>query len=162
MNTTTPIQQQWQQQQKTTSNNSSISKDNKKTATTKQQQQQQEQRQWQKNSRDNTKNTIIQHNKCQIEQNNDVLIKTMLQKSHKNRNSNDSDESRNINNRYQNRFCKSSPYYNPYIFSSKNKSKCYFRHSVQRSVPMAPLSSEYFSSNFFSVKGLMGRFCQSM
>ena len=44
------------------------------------------------------------HNKCQIEQNNDVLITMMLQKSHKIGNSNDSDESTNINNRYQNRF----------------------------------------------------------
>ena len=34
--------------------------------------------------------------------------------------------------------------------------------SLQRSVAMAPLSSEYFSNNFFSVKGLMGQFCQSM
>ena len=102
------------------------------------------------------------HNKCQTEQNNDVLITTMLQKSHKKGNSNDSDESRNINNQQQNRFHKSSPYYNPYKSSGKNKAKCYFRHSLQRSVPMAPLSSEYFSNNFLSVKGLMGRFCQSM
>ena len=34
--------------------------------------------------------------------------------------------------------------------------------SLQRSVAMAPLSSEYFSNNFLSVKGLMGQFCQSM
>ena len=53
------------------------------------------------------------HNKCQIEQNNDVLITIMLQKCHKKRNSKDSDESWNINNWYQNRFRKSSPYYNP-------------------------------------------------
>ena len=151
MNTTTPMQQEWQQQQKTTCNNSSISKDNEKTATTKQQKQQ-----WHKNSRDNTENMMI-HNKCQIEQNNDVLITTMLQKSHKNGNSNDSDESRNINNRYQNRFRKSSPYYNPYKSSSKNKAKCYFRHTLQRSVSMAPLSSEYFSNNLPSVKGLIGK-----
>ena len=85
-----------------TSNNSSISKDNEKTTATT----------TTKDSRDNNENMMI-HNKCQIEQNNGVLITIMLQKSHKNGNSNDSDESRNINNRYQNRFRKSSPYYNP-------------------------------------------------
>ena len=41
------------------------------------------------------------HNKCQIEQNNGVLITIMLKKSQKEGNSNDSDESRNINNWYQ-------------------------------------------------------------
>ena len=40
--------------------------------------------------------------------------------------------------------------------------KRYFRHSLQRSVPMWPLSSEYFSNRFLSVKGLMGQFCQPM
>ena len=74
MNTATPMQQERQQQQKTTCNNSSISKDNEKTATTKQQKQQ-----WHKNSRDNTENMMI-HNKCKIEQNNDVLITAMLRK----------------------------------------------------------------------------------
>ena len=55
-----------------------------------------------------------------------------------------------------------SPSYNPFKPSGKNKAKRYFRHSLQRSVPMAPLLSEYFSNNFLSVKGLMGQFCQSM
>ena len=84
------------------------------------------------------------------------------QQSNKNGNSNDSDENSNNNNQYQNRFHKSSPYYNPYKSSGKNKAKRYFRHSLQRSVPMAPLSSEYFSNSSLSVKGLMGQFCQSM
>ena len=69
-----------------------------------------------------------------------------IQKSNENGNSCDSDESRNNNNRYQNRFGKSSPYYNPFNSSGKNKAKRYFRHSLQRSVPMAPLSSEHFSN----------------
>ena len=34
--------------------------------------------------------------------------------------------------------------------------------SLQRSFPMAPLSSEYFSNSFLSVKDLMGQFCQSI
>ena len=104
MNRTTAIQQQQQQQQKTTSNNSCISKDNekKKTTTTT----------ITKDSRANTENMMI-HNKCQIEQNSGVLITIMLQKGHKNGNSNDIDESRNINNWYQNCFHKSSPSYNP-------------------------------------------------
>ena len=34
--------------------------------------------------------------------------------------------------------------------------------SLQRSVPMVPLSSEYFSNSSLSVKGLMGQFCQSI
>ena len=76
------------------------------------------------------------YNKCQIKQNNDVLIRTMLQKSHKNGNNNDSNVSRSINNRCQNRFRKSSPCYNRYKPSSKNKAKCYFRHSLQRSLSM--------------------------
>ena len=74
MNKTTPMQQQRQQQQKTTCINSIISKDNEKTAATKQQKQQ-----CHKNIRGNTKNIMI-HDKCQIEQKNDVLITTMLQK----------------------------------------------------------------------------------
>ena len=59
-------------------------------------------------------------------------------------------------------FRKSSPYYNPYRSSGKNKAKRYLRHNLQRSVPMPSLFSEYFSNSFFSVKGLMGQFCQSM
>ena len=74
----------------------------------------------------------------------------------------DGDERRNNNNWYQNCFRKSSPYYNPFKSSGKNKTKRYFRHSLQRSVPMVLLSSEYFSNDFLSVKGLMGQFCQSM
>ena len=85
------------------------------------------------------------------------------QKSNKNGNRNDSDENgNNNNNQYQNCFHESSPYYNPYKSSGKNKAKRYFRHSLQRSVPMAPLSSEYFSNSSLYVKGLMGQFCQSM
>ena len=85
------------------------------------------------------------------------------QHSNKNGNRNDSDENSNDNNnQYQNRFHKSSPYYNPYKSSGKNKAKCYFRHSLQLAVLMAPLSSEYFSNSSLSVKGLMGQFCQSM
>ena len=85
------------------------------------------------------------------------------QQSNKNGNSNDSDEnSNNNNNQYQNRFHKSSPYYNPCKSGGKNKVKRYFRYSLQRSVPKAPLSSEYFSNSSLSVKGLMGQFCQSM
>ena len=53
-------------------------------------------------------------------------------------------------------FSKSSSYYNPYKSSGKNKAKRYFRHSLQRSVPMASLPSEYFSNSFLSVKGFMG------
>ena len=34
--------------------------------------------------------------------------------------------------------------------------------SLQRSVPMVPLSSEYFSNSSLSVKGLVGQFCQSI
>ena len=34
--------------------------------------------------------------------------------------------------------------------------------SLQRLVPMTPLSSEYFSNSFLSVNGLMGQFCQSL
>ena len=59
-------------------------------------------------------------------------------------------------------FCKSSPYYNLYKSSGKNKAKHFFRHSLQRSAPLTSLSSEYFSNSFLSVKGLMGQFCQSM
>ena len=70
--------------------------------------------------------------------------------------------SRNNSNRYQNRFRKLSPYYNPFKTSGKNKEKRYFRDSIQRSVPMASLSSEYFSNSFLSVKSLMGQFCQSI
>ena len=85
------------------------------------------------------------------------------QQSNKNGNSNDNDEnSNNNNNQYQNRFHKSSPYYNRYKSSGKNKAKRYFRHSLQCLVPIAPLSSEYFSNSSLSVKGLMGQFCQSM
>ena len=85
------------------------------------------------------------------------------QQSNKNGNSNDSDETsnnnnNNNNNQGQNRFHKSSLYYNPYKSSGKNKAKRCFRHSVQRSVPMAPLFSEYFSNRSLSVKGLMGQF----
>ena len=65
------------------------------------------------------------------------------------------------NNRYQNRFGKLSPYYNPFKSSRKNKAKRYFRHSIQCSVPMTSLSSEYLSNSFLSVKSLMGQFCQS-
>ena len=70
--------------------------------------------------------------------------------------------SRMNNNRYQNRFRKLSPYYNPFKSSGKSKTKRYFRHSIQRSVPMASLSSEYFSNSFLSLKRLMAQFCQSM
>ena len=70
--------------------------------------------------------------------------------------------SRINNNWYQNRFRKLSPYYNPSKSSGKNKAKRYFRHSIQRSVPMASLSSEYFSNSFLSLKRLMAQFCQSM
>ena len=70
--------------------------------------------------------------------------------------------SRINNNRYQNRFRKLSPYYNPFKSSGENKAKRYFRHSIQRSVPMASLSSEYFSNSFLSLKRLMAQFCQSM
>ena len=86
------------------------------------------------------------------------------QQSNKNGNSNDSDgnSNNNNNNQYQNRFHKSSSYYNQYKSSGKNKAKRYFSHSLQRSVPMAPLSSEYFSKSSLSVKGLVGQFCQSM
>ena len=59
-------------------------------------------------------------------------------------------------------FRKSSPYYNPYKSSGNNKAKHYFRHSLQGSVLMASLSSEYFSNSFLFIKGLMGLFCQSM
>ena len=86
----------------------------------------------------------------------------MKKKCNENANSNDSDESKNNNNRYKDHFRKSSLYYNPFKSNGQNKAKRYFRHSLQRSVPMAPLSSEYFSNNFLSVKGLMGQFCQSM
>ena len=86
----------------------------------------------------------------------------MKKKCNENANSNDSDESKNNNNRYKDHFRKSSLYYNSFKSIGKNKAKRYFRHSLQRSVPMAPLSSEYFSNNFLSVKGLMGQFCQSM
>ena len=34
--------------------------------------------------------------------------------------------------------------------------------SLKRSILMAPLSSEYFSNSFLSVKGLMDQFCQSV
>ena len=42
----------------------------------------------------------MMHNRCQLEQNNDVLITTMLQQSHEKGNSNDSNKRRSINNRY--------------------------------------------------------------
>ena len=82
------------------------------------------------------------------------------QKGNENGNNNDGDESRNNNNWYQNCFHKSSPYYNTFKPSGKNKAKCYFRYSLQCSVPMVPLSSEYFSYSFLFIKGLMGQFCQ--
>ena len=64
-----------------------------------------------KQPRQNRKHVV--HSRYQIEQDNGVLITTMLRKSHKNENSNDSDENRNINYQYQNRFLKSSHYYSP-------------------------------------------------
>ena len=76
------------------------------------------------------------------------------QKGNENSNNNDRDESRNNNNWYQNHFRKSSPF-KP---SCKNKAKRYFRHNgLQRSVPMASSSSEYFCNSFLSVKGLIGQ-----
>ena len=59
-------------------------------------------------------------------------------------------------------FRKSSPYHNPYKFSAKNKAKGYLRDSLQHSVSMVSLFSEYFSNIFLSVKSSIGQFCQSM
>ena len=52
-------------------------------------------------------------------------------------------------------FRKSSPYHNPYKFNGKNKAKRYLTHSLQYSVTMASIFSEYFSNIFLSVKSLI-------
>ena len=59
-------------------------------------------------------------------------------------------------------FLKSSPHHNPYKFSGKNKAKRYLRHSLQHSVTMVSLFSEYFSNIFLYVKSSIGQFRQSM
>ena len=46
-------------------------------------------------------------------------------------------------------FRESVPYCNPSKSSGKNKAKRYFRHSIQRSVPVASFSSGSFPIVFF-------------
>ena len=111
----------------------------------------QQQQQCYKNDINSGNNPIHTNNNNKKNTNTTTETATIKTHSNKNGNRNDSDENSNNNKSVPKSFPSIKSYYNPYKSSDKNKAKRYFRHSLQHSVPMALLSSEYFSNSSLSL-----------